>query len=158
MQQTISLIILPQGKEAAKAVDQEYPEALLWVWGWRPQGDWATIDGEWRDKAIAKGGIPTIAEFALGSSDLPESTLAKLEDAGKRGDEMAMCALLCYYSKRGNKYSKQFEQWKKELKQYRSFRKLIDILPSKLGLDQRPLLNAASKALGEKESFLPASR
>lgn len=137
-----------------KAVDQEYPEALLWVWGWRPQGDWATIDGEWRDKAIAKGGIPTIAEFALGSSDLPESTLAKLEDAGKRGDEMAMCALLCYYSKRGNKYSKQFEQWKEELKQYRSFQELIRYpFPRNWGWIKRPLLNAASKALEEKESF-----
>lgn len=142
-----------------KAVDQEYPEALLWVWGWRPWGEWAATDEKWKDKAIAKGGIPPIADLVLGGSDLPESTLAKLEDAGKRGDEMAMCALLCYYSKRENKYSKQFEQWKKELKQYRSFQELIRYpFPRNWGWIQRPLLNAASKALGEKESFLQYPR
>lgn len=136
-----------------KAVDQEYPEALLWVWGWRPWGEWAATDEKWKDKAIAKGGIPPIADLVLGGSDLPESTLAKLEDAGKRGDEMAMCALLSYYSKRKNQYPKQFEQWKKELKQYRSFQELINYpFLRNWGWSQRLLLNAASKALGEKGS------
>lgn len=136
-----------------KAVDQEYPEALLWVWGWRPWGEWAATDEKWKDKAIAKGGIPPIADLVLGGSDLPESTLAKLEDAGKRGDEMAMCALLSYYSKRKNQYPKQFEQWKKELKQYRSFQELINYpFLRNWGWNQRLFLNAASKALGEKDS------
>ncbi len=136
-----------------KAVDQEYPEALLWVWGWRPQRKWDTIDGDWENKAIAQGGIPAIAVFTLGDSDLPESTLAKLEDAGKRGDEMAMCALLSYYSKREVQYSKQFEQWKKELKQYRSFQELINYpFLRNWGRFQRGLLDAASEALGEKNS------
>ena len=136
-----------------KAVDQEYPEALLWVWGWRPWGEWAATDEKWKDKAIAKGGIPPIADLVLGGSDLPESTLAKLEDAGKRGDEMAMCALLSYYLKRKNQYPKQFEQWKKELKQYRSFQELINYpFLRNWGWSQRLLLNAASEALGEKNS------
>ena len=141
-----------------KAVDQEYPEALLWVWGWRPRGwhlrgEWAAINDKWKNKAIAKGGIPPIAYSALEGSDLPESTLAKLEDAGKRGDEMAMCALLSYYSKRKNQYPKQFEQWKKELKQYRSLQELIRYpFLRNWGWNQRLLLNAASKALGEKDS------
>ena len=41
-----------------KAVDQNYPEALSLVWGWRPKGTWSTLNENWTDKAIAAGAIP----------------------------------------------------------------------------------------------------
>lgn len=137
-----------------KAVDQGYPEALLWGWGWRPQEKWDTINEDWTGKAVAKGGIPAIAFSSLGSADLPEHALSKLEDAGRRGDELAMCTLLCYYSKREAQYPKQLEQWKRQLKQYRSFQGLIGYPFSRNGgRFGRGLFDAASKELGEDVPF-----
>ncbi len=137
-----------------KAVDQNYPEALSLVWGWRPKGTWSTLNENWTDKAIAAGAIPVIAVSALGKSDLPASALAELEDAGKRGDELAMCALVYYYSKREAVYPKQFERWKRELVLFRSFQRLVGYQSHRnWGVHYQKLYTNTLKVLKDEKSF-----
>lgn len=107
-----------------KAAENGQTEALLLLWGWRPYS-LETTDEAWRDKAIAQGGIPVIVTSTLEESDLSAENLARLEDAGRNGDELAMCALVSYYFKRQDRYLKQLEKWKQELELFRTFQRLL---------------------------------
>ena len=103
-----------------KAVNQAHIEALLWIWGWRPHGNQDHLDTNRTLQVIEHGGIPAIALHVLNKNELSKEALSRLEEAGKRGDELAMCALLGYYLPRRSMYPEKFEMWVQELRRYRS--------------------------------------